>query len=232
MTETKTNTKKFTQTDVLALGWTRRMIDELLPQPELKKNPHRRHGAPMKLWREDTVREAMQTEEFKAALEKANVRRQSAKKAVATKTAKLTDEMERIAASITVTILSPTELYQNTLDNQAEVSRERMIDHMDYLERHGLDFTHEYQQYDIKYFIAPTPDDDATLKRWTVNYIRHKLVSYDSNLDKLHGKTGKDDGYKAFKTAVLKKIAQAYPDYAGECERQADAVGTEGGDIC
>ena len=52
------------QATVLSMGFTKSMIDKLLPSPVLKRNPHYASSAPMKLWREDDVRSAMETQEF------------------------------------------------------------------------------------------------------------------------------------------------------------------------
>lgn len=62
--------------------------------------------------------------------------------------------------------------------------------------------------------------DEDTLIRWIVNYIRHNLVDYDNFLYKISGKVGSIGVYPEIKTAVLEKIAVAYPQYKEECERQ------------
>ena len=67
--------------------------------------------------------------------------------------------------------------------------------------------------------------DDYTLARWVVNYIRHHLVKYDQTIENLKGKIGKDKAYFVFKKAVLDKISSIYPQYAAECQRQAEAIG-------
>ena len=56
----------FTQADLLARGWTKRLIKELLPEPELRKNPVFSSAAPMKVWEPIDVDGAENTDESKA----------------------------------------------------------------------------------------------------------------------------------------------------------------------
>ena len=57
------------------MGFTKSMIDKLLPSPVLKRNPHYASSAPMKLWREDDVRSVMWTQEFQTMAAKAAARK-------------------------------------------------------------------------------------------------------------------------------------------------------------
>ena len=61
-----------TQSTILAMGWTKTMIKNLLPQPVEKPNPHYKCASPMKLWEKEKVLEVMETEDYQKALEKAN----------------------------------------------------------------------------------------------------------------------------------------------------------------
>lgn len=62
--------------------------------------------------------------------------------------------------------------------------------------------------------------DNATMARWTVNFIRHTLTEYDSDIYDMVGKVGCNDAYLSYKYAVFDAIAKAYPQYKNECERQ------------
>lgn len=70
--------------------------------------------------------------------------------------------------------------------------------------------------------------EEATICRWVVNYIRHQLVkcnyhaTYDNVLYNFRGKLGKDKLYLYYKSALLDKIAAAYPKYADECREQKE----------
>ena len=59
-----------TQSTILAMGWTKTMIKNLLPEPTVKPNPHYECASPMKLWEKEKVLEIMETDDFKQALEK------------------------------------------------------------------------------------------------------------------------------------------------------------------
>lgn len=69
--------KMIAQKTILSMGWTKAMIDKLLPEPELKENPHYWRGAPMKLWPEALVKSIMETEEYRTEKEKADRRKKS-----------------------------------------------------------------------------------------------------------------------------------------------------------
>lgn len=68
------------QSGVLSMGFTKSMIDKLLPPPILKRNPHYASSAPMKLWREDDVRSVMATQEFQTMAAKAAARKAASAK--------------------------------------------------------------------------------------------------------------------------------------------------------
>lgn len=216
-----------TQSTILDMGWTKSMIVKLLPEPILKPNPHYRCAAPMKLWIKQDVLNEMETEDFKKELEKANRRKASSQKSKNTKTINLKGKMQQIADSITVTVLPTEKLEEETLKSQESRICEQLFLRAEYLGRHYEDNYEEYQQCldEMENFKIHRPNDGETMQRWIVNYIRHNLVDYDRKLDLLKGKTGKDEAYCLFKEEILKKIADAYPCYAEECNRQIGDVG-------
>ena len=200
--------ERVTQTQVLEMGFTKTMIQNLLPEPMFKENPHYRHAAPMKLWNKDEVKKVMQTEEYRVAWEKAKKRKaaskKSAKKTLETKranTEKLVEEMKNL---ISVEIVADKEIIEKVIEEKNK-----------WYYWHGKN---EIEKWMI---------DEWTLKRWIVNYIRHELISYDYDLEKLHGRVGKDKAYVEYKTAVLQKIAEVYPKYAEECRNQIEDINIE-----
>ena len=58
----------YCKSDLLKRGWTQRMIDDLLPPPTLKSNPHYRSAPPMLLWQIDLVEKTEQSEAFQSKL--------------------------------------------------------------------------------------------------------------------------------------------------------------------
>ncbi len=226
-----------TQSTILAMGWTKTMIKNLLPEPTERPNPHYKCAAPMKLWEQDKVLEVMETEDFKKALEKASKRKNAAKSAVKTKEKCLKEKMVEIANSFGIRIIPDDELIEKVLKHNEEriennlwqsmLYYERKVDRYIYDEYESYDdVCQEYEDacYEYENFTLRTPNEE-TLMRWVVNYIRHNLISYDSTLFDNKGKVGKDEAYPIFKKAVLDRIAATYPKYAAECQRQAETIG-------
>lgn len=229
-----------TQSTILTMGWTKTMIKNLLPEPTEKPNPHYKCAAPMKLWERETVLEVMKTENFNNALEKANKRKNSAKRAVKTKEKRLMEKMVELANSFDIKVIPDDELIEMVLKDNENRIKENLYKHMDYCERKLISWNrhyyNEFESYEdicdayefacceYKNFEFHTPNEE-TLKRWIVNYIRHNLIKYDLTLYENKGKVGKDEAYPVLKKAVLDRIAITYPQYADECKRQAETIG-------
>lgn len=195
-----------TQSTVLGMGWTKKMIDTLLPEPILKDNPRYRCAAPMRLFEEEAVLAVMETEEFIAAFEKTKKRRESSWKANQTKREKLENLVDERIRAIKVEVLPDDELVSETLEEREDWYRYNA-------EIRG--------EYDYRFY---GPADTDTLNRWVVNFIRHNLVEYDESLYKMKGKVGIEDEYVRYKFAVLDRIAETYPKYAEECNKQKNRV--------
>lgn len=185
--------------ELKSLGWTPKVIEQLLPEPTLKKNPMYTCAAPMKCWNISDVEKAMETPEFIAHLEKHKQRQWASKKAVNTKKQKALDELEEIKKSIVIKQISEESLKQRTLQAKE-----------DWYDENG------------NYEADPYKADEDTVNRWMVNYIRHNLTSYDDNLCKLYGKTGKEQLYRTLKNFILDKIAAQYPFLEYECYLQKE----------
>lgn len=69
--------KLITLSAVLALGWTKTMVNHLLPKPKLVSNPVYISATPMRLYSEKIVMETMETDAYKIAHEK-SVKRKAA----------------------------------------------------------------------------------------------------------------------------------------------------------
>lgn len=233
----ESKTELITQSTIINMGWTKSMVKNLLPEPMEKPNPHYRCASPMKLWEKTKVLEIMKTEDFKKALEKANKRKNAAKTAVATKEKRIKEKMVEIANNFNIKIIPDDELTEIVLKYNEKRIKENLHKHMDFCERKLSRYCYNgFESYDDIYddyedacceyenFIFHMPNEE-TLKRWVVNYIRHKLVTYDSTLYDNKGKVGKDEAYPVFKKAVLDRIATLYPKYADECQKQAEAIG-------
>ena len=204
--------KMITQSRIIdEYGWTKSLINNFLPEPTLKKNPHYSSAAPMKVGEEDTVKDVMKTPEFQAAMQKATKRKEAANTAVSTKITNMHDNIECFITSISISILPDDELRKRTLQEKQNWYNRHP---------HYNNYDDEYSDLDEPIYKDVHEADEDTLIRWIVNYIRHNLVDYDNFLYKISGKVGSIGVYPEIKTAVLEKIAVAYPQYKEECERQ------------
>lgn len=192
--------KLITQATILSMGFTKSMIDKLLPAPTLRQNPHYKSSAPMKLWKEADVLAAMDTDTFREAAAKAERRKVAASKGIDTKRKNAELLAEELIAAIHVQRVELPELERLTLDAQQRW--------YDFRGRGEIEFP-----------------DRETVNRWMVNYIRHDLCEYDDSLYSLFrpGKMAdKDKLYPKVKRETLAKIAQVYPELAEECKAQSN----------
>lgn len=198
-------TSYFTQSDILALGWTKKLINDYLPDPVLRKNPFYSSAAPMKTWNKDDVFRIMEQEDFKAAFAKAQKRKESASraasKAVETKKQNLLKNTEAFVNSITIRVIDDEKLIKKAKRNAYD----------EYCLKHP-DMYVEYSYY--------AHAEETDVNRWVVNYIRHQLTSYDERLFTFRGKVGKEDAAVLLRELILERIAEVYPKYKEECKDQ------------
>ena len=190
--------KHFTKTTLKERGWSDTLIKQLLPPPIVCENPYYR-SRNMYLWKECDVAEAEKKPEFEAHLNRRSVHQKRAQAAVLTKNRKMQERLRDAIARIRV----------------EEVDYARVVDDAVDAKQNWYDMT---GQYDRSVYGA----DQKTIERWTVNYIRHNLTTYDSFLYSAKGKTGISFAYPLYRKAVLEKIAEVYPWLYGECARQME----------
>jgi len=190
------------QMELLNSGyWSMSMIKKLLPEPMRVPNPVWIGHEDMKIWLRQVVIEVMKTEEYEILLHKYLIRSEACKAAAKRKAKTLEEMMIELAKSATVIRIEDYKLRQIVMERQEN-----------YYINKGKAFSY-------------CTVSDETLERWVVNYIRHRLikvdgVKYDSLLDELKGKVGKDNVCRITKCIYLDKIAFFYPQYKRECERQ------------
>ena len=182
-------------------GWTKKMINEYLGEPDkLVPNPYYRSSPPMKLYQLSRVIEVESQDWFKSLLEskqKSREKRQAAALLVAQrKREELLDHINKLKVKI---------VYIKTLKK---------------LYAYGCKHYNQLQEYRGKYSYASTSDDVDFLNRITVNALRHSSSCYDEELDSLFGKVGKEMGYIHLKNKTLDEIAKMYPFLKEECDRQ------------
>jgi len=196
-----TKDEKYTQTDLKALGLTTSTINRFFPDPELRDNPMYRSAAPMKIYDPVYVARIMATAEFKDHQEKSEKRKISAQKVVIKKREQLENDISEKIKQIKVQ-KKPFE----KVCNNALLAKQ--------------DWCSATEQFDNN----PYEAQDHVRLRWTVNYIRHELTTYDDNLYQIKGCVGVRQAYNRYKDAVLNQIARIYPDTKDECERQKQAM--------
>ena len=194
--------KRIALTTVRQMGFTDKLINQLLPEPILVQNPYYKKAPPMKLWEEETVIKATKQQAFIDEQGKRARRKESAKKAVETKKHKLKTDMARRGESIAVKRLDLKTLKEKTIEAK---------------QRHY----NEYSYYDLFYEDASMADEE-TVNRWMVNYIRHNLTVYDDDLYEIRGKVGKNEAYILYFENVLNEIARVYPELKEECQEQIE----------
>jgi hypothetical protein len=175
-------------------GWTRRLIDQLLGEPDkLARNPHYASAAPMRLYLIERVAEVEQTPEYQIALAKLGPRREAAKAAAMTRMtaaaarrqAQLAALQQRIATvEIEITMVDP-----KTIEDVA--------------------FEHYYMQGGS----VPRRAGGPELQRRVIqNYMRHELPDYDDLLYEFVDANRFDDWatYTAVRTRVEYALEVAY----------------------
>lgn len=188
--------KHITKTTLKGRGWTEALIKRLLPEPFEVPNPYYSTRS-MYLWNEKDVIEAEENPAFLEYQEKRKVYRKRAASAVRTKNEKMQGMLNDAIAEVKVMKLGSEEVRWLAL-----AAKQNWYDRT--------------KQYERNAYIA----DYKTVQRWTVNYIRHTLTTYDSFLFSAKGKTGISFAYPLYRKAVLQKIADTYPDLQEECRRQ------------
>jgi len=193
--------KMITQSTVIEMGFTKSMIEKLLPEPTLKANPHYKCASPMKLWDESVVIAVMDSDEYQEMLKAKQNRKSSAAKAVETKRAKAEMILDSVLKSITIAKIDMKQLRDEALKAKQE----------------WYDINTRWDDYEIRNAYEA---DENTVERWMVNYIRHNLCTYDNGLSAIYGKTGKGELYTRLKRTILERIAETYPELSDECDNQ------------
>ena len=187
--------KKYNKKKLLEFGFNEKLISELLPLPELVRNPFYKCASPMQLWLGKDIINPKKTKKFKENLEKKITRKEIYDRAILTKKEKLMKEIDEKINQIEVETIDKEELITLTLDNQ----------------------NNYYNLMNIDYYASRY---DIHLPRWMINFIRHNLTSYDEVLFEIRGRTGIKEAYLKYKKAVLIKIAISYPYLKEDIEKE------------
>lgn len=177
------------KTTLLSRGWNEKSIDEILPPPRLVDNPHYKCASPMQLWDIKVVERKEKTKKFKEYAEKKAKRSKASKKAVQTK-------------------------IENTMSLLPTFSLEVERVDLDTLREWTLNAKWQWYAWTDQHYKADSVDyaDEETILRWELNFIRHNLTNYDEELGKLYRQVGKDIVYSKYRSELMKKIFEVYPE--------------------
>lgn len=185
-------------------GWTEAGITRFLGEPdERKQHPFYKSQPPARLYLIARVEAAEATDEWQQWRAEAEVRQERGRKQAEARKAAL---VERVASRrIDVPVLAHDDLARLAVEhrNMVQMERAERFDNWD-----------DYMP--MVHGTLPLP----LLKRLAVNYLRHECTDYDSDLDRLHGRVGRQEAAAMVRRTVLDAIADAYPTLADECERQ------------
>ncbi|MFD1212277.1 hypothetical protein ACFQ36_09530 [Arthrobacter sp. GCM10027362] len=175
-------------------GWTDTQIRTFLPEPDkLARNPRNRKAAPMKLYALERVLRIEASEEYRQAREASRNRQLAARERA------LARKKEAVAAAEALPLRIDPEPWP--------LVRQQAIEHFNRRLRRGQ-----------------SPASLNTVKhrldRLTVNYLRHRQTSYESELKAFKGVVGVGEAYLVVRRRILDLIAETYPMLAEECERQ------------
>jgi hypothetical protein len=190
-----------TQTDLKERGWSKKLIDALLGDPDqTARNPvYPNKAPPMKLWERARVEAAEKHPDFLAYQTK-RAKASARSKAVAQcKRQELLDKVNAIDIHIKRWQLPK-------LSRAAIWEWEQMGNERD------------------EYFRNGAGADEATKNRWAVNYIRHNLVYSGQDLVLYPGQTGINEAEAVLEHRIYEEIAEVYPELFAEALHQAERL--------
>jgi hypothetical protein len=178
-------------------GWTRAGIKKFLGEPFRREQCHKLYtGDYIVNWYLDSDVVAAESQDlFKAFQAKKVARSEAARKGVGTKYEKTMMYVEELKIQLPEKDL--TTLRTKACASYNSFAYER--------EREGG---------------ASLNSDPGFLNRITVNYIRHKLTSYEEELCNQFGRVGNEDAIEEIRNLVYTEISIKYPELADECHDQ------------
>lgn len=190
----------WTQTELKARGWSVRLIDDLLGEPDHVKS--RGMYGQSYLYRQDRVLAREGTLTFKGHLAKRQSRAGAVRKMLATKKRKTVELIEGL--NIAIPEMPLHELINRAVSN--------------------YNFHHARDDGESKSTsvcnLAPWDTPDEFRDRICVNYLRHRRTLYHSALDALTSRVGRDEAQRLLWQRIAEEIGRAYPMLKDEAARQ------------
>ena len=197
-------------------GWTDRLIQALLGEPDqLAPNPHYSSAAPMRLYLRQRIEEAEQHPTFTEALNKFRARREAGRKSANTRIRKAV----QWAANTPIPFRCPTRSIRE-LNAVSMEARNELADI-----RHRPSDDHDWDDDYESPPLSRRSSDQDSLARITVNFLRHECSSYDFTLAETFGKSGKALAITVIRLRIYREIARHWPVLKAECNRKIAELG-------
>ena len=197
----------FNKTELKGRGWTDSLIKRFMASPDKTfPNPLYKNGAPMCFYDESRTKEVEDSIEFKDAMEASNKRKKSAKQAVETKKDKVIEWVNGLTIEIP--------------DYDKETLIKEACEHFNARKKYQKERYDEWalyhyedvnEDYEPDFSLASPKSEDSFLARITTNYLRHCITDYEDELERLFGKTGKDEGHDFLQARINAAIHEKYP---------------------
>lgn len=193
------NDSFLSQSKILERGWTKKMVDTLLAEPDLfKRNPAYKSAPPMRLYLLSRVEQAEKQPEFVALKSSADKRRKALQPSI---DQRRWDTLRRVR-NLPIWI--------------KKVS-------LEHCQREALQFYYAYHGRDDRIDVNVVKRESPEfLDRITVNHIRHCRTRYDDMLVQQAGNIGVREAQEIVRAKVYKAIMDTFPELADECLRQLD----------
>lgn len=191
--------------DLKRAGWTEGLIKKLLGAPDAQQpNPHN-SLMKMRLYRTERVEAVIATAEFAELKALSEQRSQRAKALAEARAAKLAEQAKLLTVAVRV-------VHDGSLLTASAIRAYN---------------ARNINTYDSAGEFAMPTSPPEFLERITVNYIRHELTDYDRELSQQAHKAGAEAARRIIRHKVYAAIADAYPRFAAECQRQIERRSAE-----
>lgn len=175
-------------TELKERGWTPKMVSTLI-DVEPTEFWGRYKTQTQKCYLKTYIEDIETTDQFKAMLEAALAKKQTAMASADRRRAELVAEYTKIANGMEVPVIPMAQLQEEAVEHWYD---------------HKCAIACYYGRESPEY---PKPDED-TLRRWVHNYVRHELTDYDSILEEIRGKVGVGEAYQAIREILDGRIEQ------------------------
>ena len=116
----KSCSEMFSQKALFTMGFNKKMIEAMLPEPVFRPNPHVKGGALMKLYPAEAVYPAIETEDFAAYRTKQKKQGGTHRNAAKEREQQLVEQAKRITVDLKIPVVDKEELLAAALECQAD----------------------------------------------------------------------------------------------------------------